>query len=196
MTSLIMQKEILFAEQIEATKFKYAPLFKKGFKIGSPGDQKTIFDMCRAIREYIFAETGKKIGKWEYDGGVVERYPCPFKFLVTGDASGNTTSGMVKDPTDYYDIIKDELGLSIYDFYVPDSNPWHSDSWLQVNTIFQRCPDVGIDKENCDGLIKDIEIIKDDGKHGIAKKSGEHQADSLDCMRYIINTFCDDIRSE
>jgi len=104
---------------------------------------------------------------------------------------------MVKDPTTFYKIIMDELQLLAQDFTIPKSNPFHSDSHLQLNTIYSRCPHVVVDIDNCQELKKDVLRIKDDGRHGIAKSAGEAtQADLLDCNRYLFNTFCKDIRTK
>jgi hypothetical protein len=189
MTALVMQKSVNFTKDILDSKFKYAPIFKKEFKVGEKGKQATIYDTCEAIRLWVYQETGVKIGKWE-----TGFYPCLLPLRITGDASGNTTSGMVKDPTHYYKIIKSELGLQDKVIKVPARNPYHSDSWLICNTIVSKCPGFAIDKTNCCELIKDFYRIKDDGKHGLEKGNTEsNQADLLDCFRYMINTFCDDI---
>jgi hypothetical protein len=196
MTACVMQKKWLSTKETFETKFKYAPIIKKAFKLGEKGKSATIYDTCKAIREWIYQQTGRKIGKWEDEKGV-NRYPNAFAIKVTGDASGNTTSGMVKDPTDYYRIIKDELQLGNEAFVVPKSNPYHTDSHLQLNTIYSRCPGVIVCKDEAADLIKDLLRIKDDGKHGIAKGQGEAlQADLLDCNRYLFNTFCQDIWSK
>lgn len=197
MTALVMQKKMFTPNQMNQSRFKYAPQFKKAFKIGDTNESATIYDTCKAIRQWVFQLTGKKIGKWTYnENGVekIERFICSFPIKITGDASGNVTSGMVKDPTTYYKIIKDELGLGERQIEIPSKNPFHADSHLQVNTILSRCPETIIDSIECAELIRDIERIKDDGSHGLAKGSGEaKQADLLDCMRYMFNTFCNDI---
>jgi len=198
MTAIVMQKEYLTQVEMFETKFKYSPQFKKCFKVGIKGDSATIHDTCKAIREWVFLETGTKIGTWETkdnQGNVikVDRYPCIFPIKVTGDASGNVTSGMVKDDT-YYKIIKSELCLMQSAFDVPDANPYHADSWLTVNTLFSKCPGIAVDRVHCADLIKDFFRVKDNGGHGINKGSGEAlQADMLDCCRYMFNTFCKDI---
>jgi hypothetical protein len=197
MTALVMQKKYLSPVEVEQTKFKYAPLIKKEFKVGTVHKPASIFDTCKAIREWIYQETGRKIGKWEEGNNIVNRYPNVYPIKVTGDASGNVTSGMVKDPTTFYKIIMDELQLLAQDFTIPKSNPFHADSHLQLNTIYSRCPHVVVDIDNCQELKKDLLRIKDDGRHGIAKSAGEAtQADLLDCNRYLFNTFCKDIRTK
>jgi len=196
MTAIFMQKHYLSQKQTIETNFKYAPHLKKEFKVGIKGNSATIYDTCKAIRVWVYEQTGKKIGIWYNEKDeVIGKYQCAFAFRVTGDASGNATSGMVKDPTNYYKIIKDELQLPDSAFDIPKSNPWHADCHLQLNTIYSRCPEIAVDLDNCKELIKDLLRIKDDGKHGIAKSAGEaHQADLLDCNRYLFNTFCQDIR--
>ena len=203
MTACIMQQDFIERKKQLMFGFKYAPKFKKSFKLGhkkkgrQEEQQKTIFDTCEAIKQYIYQETGQKVGKWTYQENgqeVVQRYPNPFKIHVSGDASGNVTSGMLRTPETFYTEIQDELGLAATAIFVPKKNPYLADSWADVNLLLQKCPEFGIDEDGCKELISDLAAAKDDGKHGIKKASGEQESHLVDCFRYAINSFCKDIR--
>lgn len=204
MTAAIMQKKQLTQTQKINSRFKYSPQFKKSFKLGHKKKgrkeelQQTIFNICEQIRMFIYEETGQRVGKWTYKNArgeeVVERFRNRFKIEVSGDASGNVSSGMIKDPITYYSIIEDELGISAGSIYVPKKNPYLADSWAESNVLLQKCPEFGIDEDGCKELISDLAAAKDDGKHGIKKASGEQESHLVDCFRYAINSFCKDIR--
>lgn len=205
MTCVLMQKEQLARSEQILYNYKYGVHFKKSFKLGNKKkgrqeeQQKTIFDICEAIRQFVYQETGEKIGKWTYTHPMtgdksVEKYVCRFPIYITGDASGNVTSGMLKDPLTYYNIIETELGVSSSRIVLPKKNPYLEDSWAKVNLHLQKCPSFIIDKTNCKDLIADLSAAKDDGKHGIKKASGEQESHLVDCFRYAINSFCKDIR--
>ena len=200
MTAVIMQKKYFHREKQIKSGYRYAPQFKKSFKLGSKkkgrnkAQPKTIYDTCEAIRLYIYEETGVKIGIWENEFGGTTKYKCPFDLRVTGDASGNVTSGMVKEPKTYYTEIINELGINSGSLFVPKKNPFLTNSWANMNKYIQKCPEYGVDKKACKDLMKDLLTAKDDGKHGIKKASGEQESHTVDGKRYILNTFCKDIK--
>jgi len=80
MTALVMRKTILTPLQRHQSRYNYGVHIVKEFKLGSKDEKASIYDTCRAIREWIYAETGRKIGAW-YDGDkIVNRYPCNIPF--------------------------------------------------------------------------------------------------------------------
>ncbi|MCP4230843.1 MAG: hypothetical protein GY771_11965, partial [bacterium] len=92
MTALVMQKRPLPSSEVDRTRYKYGVHFIKEFKIGSiEQGEASIYDTCRAIREWVMIKTGQKFGKWGD-----RRYPCTIPFLITGDASGNRSDGRQK----------------------------------------------------------------------------------------------------
>jgi len=116
--------------------------------------------------------------------------------LVTGDASGATADGRQRVPLDYYKIIQDELQINPELFAFPNKNPLHAESYVQVNTIISTCPDFEIYEDLCPGLRTDVLRIKSDNSRGIMKGRGEErQADLLDNLRYLLNSFCKDIKN-
>ncbi len=191
MTALVMQKRPLPSSEVDRTRYKYGVHFIKEFKIGSiEQGEASIYDTCRAIREWVMIKTGQKFGKWGD-----RRYPCTLPFLITGDASGNRSDGRQKVPKTYYQIIQDELQIAAQKIVVPKANPLHAESYVQTNTIISQCPDVKIYEDTCPNLRLDTLRIKSDNNRRIVKGRGEErQADLLDNLRYLFNTFCQDIK--
>jgi hypothetical protein len=173
------------------TKIHVVKEFKVGEKKGEVKNEASIYDTCQLIRSWIYEKTGKKIGRWT-DGGTVKTFNNPFHILVTGDASGDAADGRQRVPKTYYDIICEELSLNRRtQLKIPSKNPYHAASYVQVNTILQRHPDVKINADTAPNLRRDMLTIKADNKRGIIKASGDgRQADLLDCFRYLLNTFC------
>lgn len=190
MTALVMKKTTLPVAVQQQTRYRYGIHFIKEFKIGTKQNEASIYDTCQAIREWVYAETGRKIGIWD---GV--KYPCTIPFMITGDASGKVTSGLTKVPIDFYRTIQNELQVTTQQLYVPGSNPLHAESYVQVNTLIEKNPDFKIYEDLCPGLRTDTLRIKGNNSRQIVKARGEErQADLLDCMRYLINSFCKDVR--
>jgi len=191
MTALVMQKRQLPEQQRIRSRYKYGIHIVKEFKIGSiEKGEASIYDTCHQIREWVYQETGKRIGKW-----LDSRFPCSVPFLITGDASGNRSDGRQKVPKTYYQIIQDELQIAPQKIVVPKANPLHAESYVQTNTIISMCPDFQIYDDKCPGLRLDVLRIKSDNNRRIIKGKGEErQADLLDNLRYLLNTFCKDIK--
>jgi hypothetical protein len=191
MTAAVMKKVNLSQKDISLTKYKYGVHIVKEFKLGSEErGEASIYDTCFAIREWVYQETGKKIGIWDD-----KRYPCTVPFLVTGDASGNRSDGRQKVSMTYYDIIHDELQIPLDKFYIPKANPFHAESYVQVNTLISKCPEFKIYEDKCPNLRMDVLRIKSNNSRQIIKGKGEErQADLLDNLRYLINSFCHDIK--
>jgi hypothetical protein len=108
-------------------------------------------------------------------------------FLVTGDASGQNRSALTKDNMNYYQIIKNELGLGWGQFKVPASNPSLEENRVLVNAVLHKHK-VVLDKENCKKLIHDLENVRVLPDGGI-DKSDKSLTHAMDCLRYICNTF-------
>ena len=192
MTAVVMKKTQLAPKDMQDTKFRYGMHFVMEFKIGSEErGEASIYDTCQAIREWVMTETGIKIGKWEN-----KHYPCTIPFLITGDASGNRSDGRSKVPVTYYQIIQEELQLVPQQIKILKANPLHSESYVQVNTIIEKCTDFVIYEDKCPSLRMDTLRIKGNNSRQIVKAKGaERQADLLDCMRYALWTFCQDARA-
>jgi len=127
-------------------------------------------DLCEQIRESI----GDRI------------------VFITGDRSGHSKSELIEGNRTAYDIICQELDIGVYQNEAPNSNPTHMKSRLQVNSMFERFPELIIDKR-CKQLILDLKFVEADDKHGLVKdrNKAEGKADFLDCFRYYLNTWFD-----
>jgi hypothetical protein len=66
-----------------------------------------------------------------------------------------------------------------------------------VNTLISKCPVFEIYEDKCPNLRMDVLRIKSNNSRQIIKGKGEErQADLLDNLRYLINTFCQDIKTK
>ena len=175
MTCVVMKKTMLTPQQMQDSRFRYGIHFVKEFKIGSEErGEASIYDTCQAIREWVYQETGLKIGMW---------------------SDGNRTDGRQKVPVTYYQIIQEELQIVPQQFKILKANPHHAESYVQVNTLIEKCPDFVIYEDKCPSLRMDCLRIKSNNSRQILKAKGEErQADLLDCMRYALWTFCQDAR--
>lgn len=112
-------------------------------------------------------------------------------FMVTGDATGQATSALVKDNINYYTIIKSKLDLGISQLKVPSINPTLEENRVLVNYILHNYKFV-IDQDNCKGLIYDLEharVLPDGSLDKTNRRDPTQQLDALDCLRYYLNTF-------
>lgn len=121
---------------------------------------------------------------------ILQRYPG-FMYVVTGDATGKASSALVKDNINYYTVIKTKLRLANGQLRVHNVNPTMIENRVLVNSILHNYP-VTLDKDNCKGLIYDLEYAKvlPDGTLDKTDRSDPtKQLDALDCFRYLCNTF-------
>jgi hypothetical protein len=111
--------------------------------------------------------------------------------IVTGDASGQSHSAMVKDNLNYYRIIKTELALSTGQMRVPTVNPRFEENQVLCNAVLEHIP-VTIDKDKCSALIFDLKFAQIDNNGKLIKSDRNdptQQLDHADCFRYYISTF-------
>lgn len=151
-------------------------------EFGAPKKLKVnIHYTCALIREYIYKQTGLKIGVIDRNRDIVRKCPSILKIIVTGDATGNTgDSRQIKAKT-FYEIICEELGLN------PNSslklfrkNPPHAESFLQVNTWMSLHPNLKIDEIGCPELRYDILNTQATAERGIDKTAYDpHFGDTL-----------------
>lgn len=112
-------------------------------------------------------------------------------FIVTGDATGQATSALVKDKLNYYKVIKSELYLSDGQIQVPRINPNITENRVLINALLENY-DVIIDKRKAQGLIYDLKYVEVDENNKLKKDNRndeKQQADSIDCFRYYCNKF-------
>lgn len=114
-----------------------------------------------------------------------------FTFIVTGDASGQNGSAMVKDNLNYYKIIKKQLGLGEQQFKLPRVNPRLEENQVLVNSLLSKY-NIQIHPENAKALVYDLENVRMHADGTIVKENRDdptQQADSIDCFRYYCNQF-------
>jgi hypothetical protein len=112
-------------------------------------------------------------------------------FMVTGDATGRASSALVQDAINYYTVIKQKLNLSSGQLKVHTVNPTVKENRVLVNSILHN-HNVVLDKENCKGLIFDLEharVLPTGELEKMDRKDPAQQLDALDCFRYYLNTF-------
>jgi len=113
-------------------------------------------------------------------------------YLITGDASGSSTSAMVQDNMNYYKIIRAKLNLSNNQMMVPVVNPRLADNRVLVNSLLSR-GNVLLDKDNTKPLQFDFEnvtVLPDGSIKKADRNDPAQQSDALDTFRYACNTFC------
>lgn len=110
--------------------------------------------------------------------------------MVTGDRSGQNRTHMISDNMNSYRMMKNTLKLSTNQFKIV-VNPPHKENRLTCNTLLAFHPDI-IFHPRCKGSIFDLKYVECDQEQRIIKKDrniSNQKADSLDCVRYIFNTF-------
>ena len=112
-------------------------------------------------------------------------------FIVTGDATGRSSTALVEDNINYYTVIKQKLRLATTQFKVPTHNPQIEGNQLLVNSLLLNYEWV-IDENNAEGVIFDMKYVKmlPDGSIDKTKRTDPtKQADALDTVRYFCNSF-------
>lgn len=111
--------------------------------------------------------------------------------IVTGDATGRSSSALVKDNINYYTVIKSNLNLSANQIRVPSVNPSLEENRVLVNSVLHH-KNVTLDDQKCKALIFDLEhaqVLPDGSLDKTDRKDPTKQLDSLDCFRYYLNSF-------
>lgn len=118
------------------------------------------------------------------------KYPN-FVYIVTGDATGQASSALVKDNLNYYKVIKQKLRLNDTQFKLPSINPKLEENQVLVNSILTHYP-VQMHPTQAEGLIYDMQNVATNADGSLVKGDREdpkQQADALDTFRYYVNMF-------
>jgi len=126
----------------------------------------TLYTLCEEVRKFI------------------KPYP---RVEVTGDASGQSRSPLLRDNMHAYQIIKESLGLPNTAFRLPKANPAHAHSHMICNSLFAKAADIRIDP-SCVYLIEDCETVQAEDDGGI-KKGEPLQGHLFDCLRYYLHNY-------
>jgi hypothetical protein len=112
-------------------------------------------------------------------------------YRVTGDASGQNKSALVRDSATYFTVIREQLPVNINLIDVPLANPRLADNQALINIILSQL-DVQIHQDKAAALHYDLANVKKDSSGGILKdnrRDPKQQADALDAFRYYCNTY-------
>lgn len=115
---------------------------------------------------------------------ILARYPqFMFKIDVTGDATGQNRTSMIRGNVNHYKIIKERLQLTDRQLQVPKVNPSHINSRILCNSVLQNA-NVKI-TANCIQTIHDAIYASVDEEGELIKTQieGLHKLDSL---RYLL----------
>jgi len=111
--------------------------------------------------------------------------------IVTGDATGQNSTALVKDNLNFYTVIKAQLQLGSGQMKVSTVNPPVEENRVLVNSILHHYG-ITLDRDNCKGLIFDLEharVLPDGSLDKTDRNDPTKQLDALDCWRYYLNTF-------
>lgn len=125
---------------------------------------------------------------WKMCERIQSLYPGAL-WNVTGDATGQSRSALVRDNTTYYQIIQQQLKLLNSQIKVPTVNPPVEENRILVNAVHKNWT-VEIHPTKCQPLIYDLTYVEVNGKGEIIKdrSSSKKFADFLDNWRYLLNT--------
>lgn len=106
--------------------------------------------------------------------------------IVYGDASGSTSTALNKD-RNYYTVIKERLNLSLSQFKIKKANPGIKNSRVLCNAVWQRHPDMLVNRKLCKYFIEDcmfVEVKEVANGIEIDKTKNKARSHLLDCGRY------------
>ncbi len=150
---------------------------------------------CTVAQVFIETQTVKAIESIKLENSNIyamcERLLATYTdalWMITGDASGNSTQALVKDNLTYYKIIMSQMRLSMQQIQVPSVNPRIEDNKILVNAV-HKVWNIEIDPIKCKDLIFDLTYVEVDGEGKIIKdrSSTKKFADFLDGWRYLLN---------
>jgi hypothetical protein len=107
---------------------------------------------------------------------------------VTGDATGRGRQVLSKGLLNTYEVIQSELDINPNLIDTPRSNPAIRDSFILVNSIFERFPEILIG-ENCENTIQDLETVQITERMEIDKETDAKRTHCLDFFRYLLHTY-------
>lgn len=114
---------------------------------------------------------------------IIARYPqFAMNMDVTGDATGQSRTSMVKGNVNHYRIIKERLNLKDRQLLIPSVNMSHLNSRVLCNSVLQNA-DIKIVRD-CKITINDCEIAAVDDEGELIKTTGLHK---FDAFRYLIH---------
>lgn len=121
--------------------------------------------------------------------------------FFSGDASANKSDLSQRDNASYWRQLKEQVGLGMGQLKLPKINPTHKQSRKDCNFVLTYYNDFKINPVTCPNTVRDcrnVECAPDGSIIKSNRKDINQQADHLDCVRYLINTFLYDwiVRNE
>ncbi len=125
---------------------------------------------------------------------IQSKYPIFLgNIYITGDASGNNRSPLVRGPLNHYIIIKKALEIKDYQILVRKQNISHINSRILCNSVLQNA-NFSI-TSNCKEVLSDCAnaSVDDEGELIKTTQEGRH---FFDCIRYLIDATYPDFISK
>lgn len=125
---------------------------------------------------------------------LMQDFNNPRQIFITGDANGfQGRMGLVDGSRHFYDLILKTFNLGEYHLKTPLTNPLHTASRHNFNTLIHYHPMFKISKKGCPNLINDMDIAEATDKNGkgdeLLKDRKENKMDLFDAERYYLWTF-------
>lgn len=153
----------------QENKRKTFKRYWREIRLGTKENKSDVYDVCEVII------------------GILPKYRKG-KLIIRGDATGKNSNAMTKGDINAYDIIRQELNLSIDNFEIPKININHKNSFSICNEAL-RIKDITFDPSMQYSII-DLKYLEiDNGK--ILKKEAEKigRGHLADCIRYDLHIF-------
>lgn len=118
------------------------------------------------------------------------KYPN-FMYFITGDATGQNQSALVKDNLTYYRIIQKQLEVKPAQFKLPTVNPRIEDNQVLVNSLLSNYS-IKVSPNKGKALIYDLQNASMNADGTMMKgdrNDPTQQLDALDCFRYYCNSY-------
>ena len=125
---------------------------------------------------------------------IMRDFNNPKQIFITGDASGfQNIMGLVDGSRHFYDLILKTFNLGEFHLKTPLTNPLHTASRHNYNTIIHYHPMFRISQKGCPNLINDMDIAEATDKNGkgdeLLKDRKENKMDLFDASRYYLWTY-------
>lgn len=119
---------------------------------------------------------------WALTEHIIANVPQAF-FMVTGDASGNARSAIIRDNKNYYQIIRQQMVLSKQQIKVPKANPSLRNTRVLCNALLQKHGNYWVNTQACPYLTMDLNKVEW-RKNKIDEGKDKHMGHLLAAWRY------------
>jgi len=148
-------------------------------EFGAIGEEKVNIDYtCEQVKQWLFMQFGARVGTWGN-----RKYPCTLPLMITGDATGRAVHASQSDSLNFFQLIRNNLGLNDEQFILRKANQTHAVSFLQMNQYLEQHKRIFIDPTQCPRLKADMFAAKMTAQRSIDKKGFDPHY--LDALRYF-----------